>query len=331
MAVAGALASILAAVAVSVGAGDEIVVTRESGDLPSGCTPREAAQLLMRLADAVSRGDRKALESVFALEEGDHFIARLAPYFRWYSVTEGHDGVRAWRHTAIYNIPDLFPYFAARRRQNERWQLIGVEVGSSWIHGAAGITYVIRREADDLPASLSRIASGKGEIDCAAQRVFVWSMGQHFDEPRPQCPLPAGWSPGDSIIACARTGTAGTGINARAALPDFRIIKGRGRLPKACAAKAVATRIRSALTAFNAGKGAAFARHFARGGYFVPYGIGRTGRAGIARLAEQQYAAGNGWTASVLRYDSFMRAEPAPRAAPARAVLPSQPRADDAQ
>lgn len=319
MAVAASVASLLAAVALSAGAGDEIVVTRESPTLPSGCTPREAAELLVRFAEAVSRGERKALARVFAVEEGDHFIWRPAPYFRWYSVTEARDGVR-WRHTAIYDIADLFPYFADRARQNERWQVIGLEVGPSSIPGAAGITYLIRREADDLPASVSRMAHGKGEIDCASQRIFVWSMAQDDSVNAPPCPLPEGWKVGDSIVACARTGTTGTGVNARAVLPDFRVVAGRVRAPVRCAPRSVAARVRAVLTAFNAGKGVAFARHFTRDGYFVPYGTGRTGRGAIARLVEERYAAGDGWTAAALKFDSVMRAESAPRAAPARAV-----------
>lgn len=124
-------------------------------------------------------------------------------------------------------------------------------------------------------------------------------------------------------MACARSEDAlavPLGSNARAALPDFRIVKGSARLPKRCAPRAVAIRIRSALTAFNAGTGTAFARHFTTDGVLVAYDTSRPGRAAIARFVNERYVAGDGWTAAVLKYDSFVRAEPAPRTAPARGV-----------
>lgn len=311
------VAALLAAAVLSFTGGDEIVVTRDTGTLPSGCTPRETAELLVRFADAVTAGDAKALRRVFALEEGDHFFVRPQPHFRWYSVTEG-----SWRHTAVYDIADLFPYFAGRHRANERWEVIGVDVGSSWIPGAAGISYVLRREADDLPASIGEFAFGKGEIDCAAQRVFVWSIGQDGSDRLPSCPLPADWRPGDSIVACARTGVTGTGVNARAALPDFRVEKTSARrFPRPCAPQRVSARVRSALAAFNSGVGSAFARRFTANGLFVPANTQRVGRAAIASLVRDLHASGVGWTASKLAAPPRVTpAQPAPRYQPRLAV-----------
>ncbi|MEX0673216.1 MAG: hypothetical protein WD067_00485, partial [Gaiellaceae bacterium] len=56
------LAALVAAVVLSLTADPEIVVTRDSTALPSGCTPREAAELLVRFADAVNAGDMEALQ-----------------------------------------------------------------------------------------------------------------------------------------------------------------------------------------------------------------------------------------------------------------------------
>lgn len=313
------IASVVAAAAIVLSAAsDEIVVTREAPGLPSGCTPKEAAQLLVRFADAVNTGDRAALERVFAVIEGDHGIARPERYFRWYSVTEGRDGNRPWRHTAIYDIADLFPYFAERRLRNERWQVVSIDVGTSWIPGAGGITYLIRRTADDLPASVGDLAFGKGEIDCTAQRVFVWSMGQDGVSVRPPCPLPEGWTLGDSIVACARTGTAGGGVNASAVTSDFRIVGGPAALPRSCASRAVGHRVRAVLSAFNVGKGAGFARRFTRSARFAADGRAATGRARIAAFVGERYARGDGWTARALMYKSRSRSKL--RGVPADAV-----------
>jgi len=73
-----------------------------------------------------------------------------------------------------------------------------------------------------------------------------------------------------------------------------------------------AAKLRAALTAFNARKGAAFAKHFGRRSYFVPDGAGRTGRDAIARFVDERYPAGHGWTAAVLRVKSLLRGTAAP-------------------
>jgi hypothetical protein len=304
-----AVAALAAAVVLSATAGNDIVVTRDSGALPSGCTPREAAELLVRFADAVSTGDMPALDLLFAVEDPPgRALEPAGTVFRWYSVSEGRNGNRPWRHTAVYDRADLFAYFAERHRHGESWQVVGLDVApAGWIAGAAGVTYVIRRDADDLPPPLTRFAIGKGSIDCAAQRIFVWSMGQDVAESRPPCPLPADWSPGVPIVACSRgeAPTEPSGPTARAALPDFRIVGSSARFPKPCAPQVVATRLRSALAAFNAGRGATFAIRFTPRGEFHPYtaspGTQKIGRTAIARFAAARYAAGDGFTAAVVR------------------------------
>ncbi|CAN5278815.1 hypothetical protein BH09ACT13_BH09ACT13_01660 [soil metagenome] len=92
--IAAALALLLAALASArAAAGEPIIVTRDSGSLPSGCTPRETAELLVRLADAVGAGDMKALDRLFAIEDPPGKAPEPAGLaFRWYSVTEGRAG-----------------------------------------------------------------------------------------------------------------------------------------------------------------------------------------------------------------------------------------------
>ncbi len=158
---------IATAVSAQIEAGEPIVVTRDSGALPSGCTPRETAELLMRLADAVTSGDAMALDRLFTTDDPPGRVDSADGLaFRWYSVTEGV-GDRPWRHVVFYDRAPLFPYFAERHQQNERWDLIAVNMGgsSSRRPGGVGIGYTIRRSADDLPESLTEFATGKGEID----------------------------------------------------------------------------------------------------------------------------------------------------------------------
>ncbi len=264
------LVAVLAASA-SASTDDPIIVTRD-GPLPSGCTPRETVKLLIRLADAVNAGDERAIDRLFAIEDppGRHVDERAEPFFRWYSVGA----------VAMYDRAELFPYFAERRRHDERWELIGVDVGTSWVRGGAGIGYVLHRNADDLPSHAAEFARGKGEIDCAAQRIYVWSMAQgdrrQRDDGLPSCPRPSGWTPGTAVIACARSAKDmnAAGLTPRAFAPDFRIVEGAVDLPRRCSPTFAAGKLRSALTAFNKGLGKSFAKHFVpRRAYFHPYTV----------------------------------------------------------
>jgi hypothetical protein len=296
----------VAAIVVTASASEktEIVVTRESPSLPSGCTPREAAELIVRFTDAVNRGDAKALDRIFAIaDQPGRPIEPAGLQFRWYSVTEGRMGETAWRHRAIYDRADLFEYFRERHRQHELLELVAVDVGLDSVSGGGGVAYTIRREADDLPSWLGRFARGKGGIDCASQRIYLWSMGQSDDDSvRTGCPVPTGWAPGVAIVACARSAdpVARSGPTAPATVADFRVIGGGG-IRGRCAPRAVAGSVRSTLLAFNGGLGAAFARQFTTRAAFSPRKTRLVGRSAIAAYARTRYEAGEGWTAAVVR------------------------------
>ena len=257
----------------------------------------------------------KALDRLFAIEDPPGQAPEPAGLaFRWYSVTEGRAGDGPWRHSVFYDRVDLFPYFATRRKQNERWELISVNIGiaSSSRPGAVGIGYTIRRSADDLPSSLAEYAQGKGEIDCPAQRIFVWSMGQDERDRVPagevvaSCPVPAGWTPGSAILACSRSSESGerAGPNARALTPDFKLNAASTRLPSQCNAQRASKRLRLALAAFNAGRGASFSGHLAPRGRlhaYPPTERPLIGRTAIAGFVAARYAEGDGWTGTALR------------------------------
>jgi len=186
--------------------------------------------------------------------------------------------------------------------------VVALEVGRSWIPGAVGITFVVRREADDLVDGLGgtqKIAYGKAGIDCSQQRIYQWSMGMHMAPGKDlsrryvTCPLPRGWLPANPPVACSR------GPNAAAVSPSFHAPAGGASLPKRCGATYVAARVRSALLSFNAGLGPQFARNFAREGVFRPYTASASvprlvGRARIARFVLSRYRSGDGWTATAL-------------------------------
>ncbi len=132
-------------------------------------------------------------------------------------------------------------------------------------------------------------------------------MGQGDETTFPTgCPLPNGWSPGDAVIACSRSLEPGvrTGPNARALVPDFRVLGGSAQLPKRCAPAYVTRRLRSTLSAFNSGRGNAFAGHFATRALFHPYdpvAKALTGRAAIAGVVDVRFEQGDGWTGTTLR------------------------------
>jgi hypothetical protein len=232
----------------------KVVVTRNAVRLPEGCSPQQVAGLFAEFFTELETGDAGRLARFFAQEDPPgKAIEPAGRAFRWYSVTDGGGagpevgGKRQpLRHFVAYDVADLLPYFAERRRQNERMQLVAVEAATSNIAGAAGGTFVVRRDADDLPPGLGgnqRTAYGKFELDCAERRFFVWSMGMNLAPGQDlargvsPCPLPPGWAPGTPAVACTR------GPNARALATGFRLGRTAIALPAKCGPAAVTPRV----------------------------------------------------------------------------------------
>lgn len=281
---------------------DPIVVTRDSLRLPSGCGSSEVGMLLSRFAAAVNAGDQAALARLFVTDDPPGRAQEPAgAAFRWYSVTEARSGAaQPWRHRALYDRADLLAYFAERHEQNERMSLIEVEVRPIRLAQAVGLTFKVRREADDLPSWLSPFAGGKAGIDCTEQAIYLWSMGQSDRDFLGQiCPRPQGWKPDAPIVVCSG------GPNAQAVSPRFRVAPTRVDLPARCKPAAVRRSVARALSAFNLGDGEVFAKRFISGGQFHPYtrsitGLGFLGRRTITRFVRARYRAGDGWTATRL-------------------------------
>lgn len=179
-----------------------MVSARSTPRMP-GCRPEEVAQLIMRFFDAFNRGDQAALPRFFPDTEAGTPNGS-GQTFQWYSATDwSKDG---GRHFVAYNRAQLFPYFARRHEQREQLRLRMIRVGEEQARGIAHIAYILSRQADDLPPELGgpeRIAEGKGAIDCATQRLVVWSMAMNLGDvaPRPCPEPPAGISP-TAVIVC---------------------------------------------------------------------------------------------------------------------------------
>jgi hypothetical protein len=293
----------------SVQTDERVVVTRDALDLPAGCSPVSIADALGRYFTALVDGDMATVERAFVEEDPPgRAIEPAGRQFRWYSVTELSAEQKPMSHFVAYDLRDLFPYLTERRRQNERLSLVAMEIGRSSIPGAAGITFVVRREAGDLADGLGgtqRVARGKAGISCSQERIYQWSMGMEMAPGKDlarsylTCPLPRGWRPANPPVACSR------GPNASAAAESFRAPTGATSLPKKCKPAHVAAKVRSALSTFNAGQGSRFSRVFARVGVFRPYTAphsigGLVGRTRIARFASLRYRSGDGWTATAL-------------------------------
>jgi hypothetical protein len=284
----------------------DVLVTRDSLSLPTGCSPREVAGFLDVFLDAFNRGDMQALDEIWTSEDSPgRPVGSTGREFIWYSVTEG-GSIRAgpWRDRSVYDRPELLGYFAERHRQNERMSLVAVRVVRARASWAAGIHFVVRRSADDLPPGLGgrqRIAGGKGQVDCERHRLQLWTMFMNKAEAGRDyppsgaglpCPRPAGWSPADPIVVCSG------GANAPAASDEFNASRA-GSLGR-CAPRAVSLRLKRALSALNAGSADVFARQLSRASEFRPRRDVLRSRRAVTRYLLARYHAGEGWTATRL-------------------------------
>ena len=201
------------------GPATKIIVTSDDPSLPDGCHPRQVAELVIDFIDAFNRGDQELLSRLFFISEGpsppDFSEERYYPW-SWYSVSEVGTEGRIESGFVTYDQGEMLRYFARRHAQGERLELIKVSATQAGLlgeEGNVGIVYVLTRDARDLDPGLggpSRIAFGKGAINCASQRIFTWSMEMRAGEKRSEreaagwlCTDPPGWKPGKAVVACA--------------------------------------------------------------------------------------------------------------------------------
>ena len=142
----------------------EVVIIGPTDDYPKGCRPGEVANLLLAFLAAYNAGDTAALDPVFA------------EHIEWYSDTKGEN---EQDHFVTYARDGILPYVAIRQEQQDRLALLWLTVLLETWHGGVDITYMLRREADDLEPGQdgrSRLVNGKGAIRCPERKIFVWSM-----------------------------------------------------------------------------------------------------------------------------------------------------------
>lgn len=184
-----------------------IIVTRESTNLPAGCSPSQVAAFIIGFFNDFNRDRRQALLRRLAPPAKSDWLRRAVRDgrldFRWYSVSPP-----GLRHFAAYDHRTLLRYVSRRHLKHERLQLVMVDVSPSWARYTAAIQFGLIRTADDLATrdelGADPLAFGKGTINCAPNTLSVWSMSGPPVKFAWMCPLPSGWSPGMAVVACAR-------------------------------------------------------------------------------------------------------------------------------
>lgn len=181
-----------------------IVVTRDELSLPQGCAPRAVALFISRFFENVNRGSAKALRTRIAPAPTKRDVAadarddgRLG--FRWFSMISNGSNFVA------YTKARLLRYFVARHRQQERLQLVMVDVTNGVGKNTVAVSVFATRTARDLAETADSLYFGKAEFNCQPIQIYVWSMSGPDDPPHWPCPLPSGWTIGDSVVACTRS------------------------------------------------------------------------------------------------------------------------------
>lgn len=168
----------------------KLLVTLKGSDPLPGCGTRQVAEMVMDFADAFNQGKAQRAAGYFSLVNKN----------TWYSANTDRSRGKAKTFTT-HNKKDLIAYFQRRHQHHERIEPVMISANLHARNGVA-LQYVLRVKADDLS---QRLMIGKGAIDCANHRIFVWSMTPMAkkDPAWPDCPRPRGWKPGDAVIACA--------------------------------------------------------------------------------------------------------------------------------
>ena len=170
-------------------------VLRDNPDAPAACRVEQAARHVTGFLDAFNLADRRQLRRALA----------PATEFMWYSMTEsGRDGRR---HIAARTSGEALRYFAERHRERERMHLIEFDVDYDRARNLGQFSLVVARRASDLRrlGIGSRIASGKGAINCESGRIVVWSMAMGPRSATGPCTRDRIASRRSSVVvACAR-------------------------------------------------------------------------------------------------------------------------------
>jgi hypothetical protein len=278
--VAGALCPFAAAANQSF---SPVIVTRDS--LALNCSPREVAEIVLRLERALDAGDGEALNSVFAKGGFQRFSTGKV---------------------TIRDRQRLIQYLLMRHDAGERMRLLETSVanGSPAASVIVGVS-VLRvinppRGSNNEGDVSSQLLEGKARVDCARHRIYSWSVRPGTNAV--DCPQMPTANALRTVIACSRVGRKPL---AQEVSRDFAVGSAPVRFPRKCRPAAVAIRVVGALRAFDLAGAAAFARNFTRYANMEPYTSTRPpsnlrGRAQIAAFATRRTASGDGWTAARL-------------------------------
>jgi hypothetical protein len=106
------------------------------------------------LIAAVNAADEARLASLFGRS------------FQWLAV----------KGAATYEVPTAIERLLAVRRAGEQWELKRLDVNGRGSHGGVDFGVVIRRSGPNVPDPF-RDAAGKGVLDCPAERVMLFGLG----------------------------------------------------------------------------------------------------------------------------------------------------------
>lgn len=256
----------------------DVYVTRDSLDLPTGCSPREVAATVVRFLRAINSGSESEVARSLAPP------GTGPPGFQWVSVT-GPNG-----HFAAHSPDAAVRYLAD---QGEHFYLRELDVGRSWVRNSVALGFTIWRRSSGGSEALQ--SHGKAEIHCPSKTIYVWSMA---DGMASFCAAPSWWSPILAPLVCVRGGRT---TNADEVAPSYRRPTTSVPLASRCTPAAVETRVLALLRAYNVGDGRAFARGFHSSR------VGRLERLrlrdlrlrsfpALASYVSERYGAGIGWT-----------------------------------
>jgi hypothetical protein len=115
---------------------------------------RCAQQTFETLVAAVNAMDEARLASLFGRS------------FQWLAV----------KGAATYEVPAAVERLLAVGRSGEHWELKRLDVNGRGSHGGVDFGVVIRRTGTGVPDPF-RDAAGKGVLDCPAERVMLFGLG----------------------------------------------------------------------------------------------------------------------------------------------------------
>ena len=147
----------------------DIIFVGDIGSFPQGCDPQEIVTFVNNFIEIYNAGDVPKLEQFFASQ------------FTVYSdgVAEGIQ-VDPTTYFETSSRDELAEYITLRHARDERLRLLEISVaGPAW-HGGMAVTFILAREANDLPTTANRpirVARGKGAIACPEKEYFCVEYG----------------------------------------------------------------------------------------------------------------------------------------------------------